>query len=146
MTQQTSWFLEISNRMFMCACSVAQSSTTLSGPMDCKLCGSSVRGIFQARILEWVVICPSPGDLPGSGIKPESPVSPALAGGFFTTEPPGKPHLQAIPTSNSRIHILFKCAWNVLRDDHKLGHKTSFHKFKMIETISSISLITTVWN
>ena len=31
---------------------------------------------------------PSPGDLPDSGIKP---VSPALAGGFFTTEPPGEP-------------------------------------------------------
>ena len=31
---------------------------------------------------------PSPGDLPNSGIKPESP---SLAGGFFTTEPPGKP-------------------------------------------------------
>ena len=34
--------------------------------------------------------CPSPGDLPDPGIKPTSPVSPALAGGFFTTEPPGK--------------------------------------------------------
>ena len=33
---------------------------------------------------------PSPGDLPDSGIKPTSP---ALAGGFFTTEPPGKPNL-----------------------------------------------------
>ena len=32
---------------------------------------------------------PSLGDLPGPGIKP---VSPALAGGFFTNEPPGKPH------------------------------------------------------
>ena len=31
---------------------------------------------------------PPPGDLPESGIKPKSPVSPALAGGFFTTEPP----------------------------------------------------------
>ena len=31
---------------------------------------------------------PPPGDLPDPGIKPESP---ALAGGFFTTEPPGKP-------------------------------------------------------
>ena len=31
---------------------------------------------------------PSPGDLPDPGIKSESP---ALAGGFFTTEPPGKP-------------------------------------------------------
>ena len=32
-----------------------------------------------------------PGDLPNPGIKPRSPVSPALVGGFFTTEPPGKP-------------------------------------------------------
>ena len=31
---------------------------------------------------------PSPGDLPDPGVKPTSP---ALAGGFFTTEPPGKP-------------------------------------------------------
>ena len=31
---------------------------------------------------------PTPGDLPDPGIKPGSP---ALAGGFFTTEPPGKP-------------------------------------------------------
>ena len=33
---------------------------------------------------------PSPGDLPDRGIEPASP---ALAGGFFTTEPPGKPIL-----------------------------------------------------
>ena len=32
--------------------------------------------------------CPPPGDLPDPGIKPGSPVSPALAGRFFTTEPP----------------------------------------------------------
>ena len=32
-----------------------------------------------------------PGDLPNPGIEPMSPVSPALAGGFFTTLPPGKP-------------------------------------------------------
>ena len=32
--------------------------------------------------------CPYPGDLPDSRIKPESP---ALAGGFFTTQLPGKP-------------------------------------------------------
>ena len=35
---------------------------------------------------------PSPGDHPNPGIKPETPVSPALVtGGFSTTEPPGKP-------------------------------------------------------
>ena len=34
---------------------------------------------------------PTPRDLPNLGIKPVSLASPALAGGFFTTEPPGKP-------------------------------------------------------
>ena len=35
---------------------VAQSCLTLSDPMDCSLPGSSVHGIFKARVLEWVAI------------------------------------------------------------------------------------------
>ena len=35
---------------------VAQSCLILSDPMDCSLPGSSVHGIFQARVLEWVAI------------------------------------------------------------------------------------------
>ena len=35
---------------------VAQSCPTLSDPMDCSLPGSSVRGIFQPRVLEWAAI------------------------------------------------------------------------------------------
>ena len=35
---------------------VAQSYLTLSNPMVCSLPGSSVHGIFQARVLEWVAI------------------------------------------------------------------------------------------
>ena len=35
---------------------VAQSCPTLSNPMDCRLPGSSVHGIFQARVLEWGAI------------------------------------------------------------------------------------------
>ena len=35
---------------------VAQSCPTLCNPMDCSLLGSSVHGIFQARVLEWVAI------------------------------------------------------------------------------------------
>ena len=34
---------------------------------------------------------PPPGDLPDPGIEPVFPVSPAVTGGFFTTEPSGKP-------------------------------------------------------
>ena len=35
---------------------VTQSCPTLSNPMDCSLPGSSIYGIFQARVLEWVAI------------------------------------------------------------------------------------------
>ena len=35
---------------------VAQSCPTLSDPVDCSLTGSSVHGIFQARVLEWGAI------------------------------------------------------------------------------------------
>ena len=62
------------------------------------------KGIFQARILEQVAISSS-GDLPDPEIEPESPASPALAGGFFTTEPPGRPArlLRAPQAESSQI-------------------------------------------
>ena len=41
---------------------VAQSCPTLSDPMDCSLPGSSVHGIFQARVLEWGAIAFSESD------------------------------------------------------------------------------------
>ena len=54
--------------------------------MDGRLLDSSICGISQARILEWVAFLPP-------GIEPVSPVAPARAGRFFTAEPPGKPNL-----------------------------------------------------
>ena len=51
---------------------VAQLCPTLSDPMDCSLPGSSVHGIFQARVLEWVAIT-------FSGLHTEdSPILPAI--------------------------------------------------------------------
>ena len=41
--------------------------------------------------------CSLPGDLPEPGIDTPSPVSPALAGGLLTAEPPGKPISSATP-------------------------------------------------
>ena len=73
--------------LYTCACSVAKLCLTLCDPMDYSPPGSSVRGISQARILECVAI-PSPGNLPEPGMEPSSP---ALAGGFYTTELRGKP-------------------------------------------------------
>ena len=71
-------------------CSVTQSCLTLCDPVDHSLPSSSVHGIFKARILEWVAIS-FPGDLPNPGMELLCPVSPALAGGFYITEPSGKP-------------------------------------------------------
>ena len=61
----------------------AQSCVTLCDPMDYNPLCSSVHGILQARILEWVAIASSRG-LPHPGIEPVSLASPALASGFFT--------------------------------------------------------------
>ena len=44
---------------------VAQSCRTLSDPMDCSLPGSSVHGIFQARVLEWVPLISNKPDTKG---------------------------------------------------------------------------------
>ena len=56
------------------------------------------------------VPCPSPGDLPHPGLHPMSPESPALAGGFFTNELPGKPvqHGYCLPKlpSTSGTHTM----------------------------------------
>ena len=60
---------------------VAQSCLTLFDPMNCSPPGSSVRGIFQARILEWVVI---PFSRASSQPRDRTWVS-CIAGGFFTT-------------------------------------------------------------
>ena len=61
---------------------VTQSCPTLRNPMN-----STVHGILQARILEWVAF-PSPGDIPNPGIKPRSPT---LQADSLLSDPPGKP-------------------------------------------------------
>ena len=71
-------------------CAHAQSCLAFCDTMDCSPPGSNVRGILQARILESVPL-PPPGDLPDPRTDPMSPPFPALASGFFTTEPPEKP-------------------------------------------------------
>ena len=51
---------------------VAPLCLTLCNPMDCSPPSSSVHGILQARILEWVAI-PFSRDLPDPGVEPRSP-------------------------------------------------------------------------
>ena len=61
-------------------------SLQLCDPMDCSPPASSIHGIFQARVLEWVART-SPGDLPNPRIEPGSP---ALRADSSPSEPPGK--------------------------------------------------------
>ena len=83
----------------------AQLCPPVCDPMDCGLPGSSVHGISQARILEWVVISSSK-DLPNPGTEPASPV---FAGGFFTTMPP-----ETSISSTSDDHALDPRGWRPL--------------------------------
>ena len=69
---------------------VAQLCPTLCDPMDWRPTGSSVQGILQARILQWVAISFSKGS--------SQPRSPALQADSLPSQPPGKP--------SSRITII----------------------------------------
>ena len=75
---------------------VAQSCLTLCDPLNCSLPSSSVDGILQARILEWVAVPFSRGF---SQPRDETQVS-CIAGRFLPTEPPGK-------AKNIRVGSLF---------------------------------------
>ena len=53
-----------------------QSCLSLCDPMDCSLPGSSVQGIFQTKLPDWVAMSFNRGFNPEPRIKPTSPVSP----------------------------------------------------------------------
>ena len=74
------------NKVDLCMCLFVSDSLQ---PHGLWTPGPFVHGTFQERILESRLPFPSPGDLPDPESKSESLVTPALAGGFFTT--PGKP-------------------------------------------------------
>ena len=67
----------------------AQSCQTLSNPIDCSSPGSSVHGVSQVRLLEWVAISSSRGSSWPRDWTCISHIS--CIAGFFTNEPPGKP-------------------------------------------------------
>ena len=71
---------------------VTQLGPTPSKPMDCSLPGSSVHGIFQARVLEWVAFAFS-----GSQLRPVKPTSQSTASHMneVTQDQPSPPKLPA---------------------------------------------------
>ena len=90
--------------------------------MDHSLPGSSVHGISLARILEWVAISSSRESSQNPGIEP---VSPALAGGFFTAELSGKPINIPTPVITYKKYI----------KDYKFTTKNSFSKKQNIKSV-----------
>ena len=76
----------------MCVYSVAQLRPTLCDPIACVRQAPLSMGFIRQEYCRRLPF-PPPRDLPDPGIKPTTPVSPALAGGFFTTGPLGKPIL-----------------------------------------------------
>ena len=83
--------------------------------MDYSLSGSSVHGILQARILQWVAISFSLGSSQPRDWSPVSYSSPTLAGRFFTAEPPGKPIL--------RLECRYWLTWETHPSIYLLGVK-----------------------
>ena len=83
----------------MCAKS-PQLCSTLWNPMDCSPSGSSVHGILQARILEWVV---RPSSRESSWPRDGTSISCVIciAGGCFTTEQLGKPYVKIVKRINN---------------------------------------------
>ena len=81
------WVTELNWTECVCAVLCAklpQLCPTLCDPMHRNPPGSSVHGVLQARILQWVAV-PSSSGIANPGIKLECPPSPALADRFFTT-------------------------------------------------------------
>ena len=74
--------------------------------MDCSLHGSSVHGILQARMLEWIQ-CPPLGHLSNSGIEPTSLMSPAWQAGSLPLAQPGK--LQKRAAKCTKCQIFYVC-------------------------------------
>ena len=108
---------------YICSLLVTQSCLILCDPTDCNLPGSSVYGILQVRIVEWVVI---PGDLPNPGIKPESPTSQADS---LLSEPSGFLRPPKIST------IILLCCATVLTHSSEPSSLNSFHQASYSKTI-----------
>ena len=127
---RTQWRARLTTQIFIKTeersrflCSDGQSSLTLWDSMNSSLPGSSVHGIFQARLLEWVATSYSRGY---SKPKDWTLVS-CVADEFFTAEPLGK-SLIFLPTVwKGSLHLLH-CQEDYLPLHHLGGPSTSLTK------------------
>ena len=116
----------------VCVCSVTKSCLTLVTPWTAAHQAPLSMG-FPKHEYGSGLPSPSPEDLPDPGFKPTSPVSPALACGFFTTEPPGKSyfawkiygfnrqtHSESKPVTTTCIPSLIKFIWWIFTEHHHI--------------------------
>ena len=93
---------------------------------------------------------PSPRNLPDPGIEPMFPVTPVLAGGFFTTEPPGAPYTLALvlkAVSHKPRFLVFVCLSN-LRDSNfpcALPSLTDLRRFVDFSVCSAVFIAMVEW-
>ena len=79
-----------------------------ANPTNCSLSDSLLSVELSSQGYRSGLPFPPPGDLPDPGIKPVSLACPALAGGFFTVEPPGKPiHLLGVLFLMCDVYLLY---------------------------------------
>ena len=90
-----------------CCCLVAKSCLTLATPWSVACQAPLSMGFLkQEHWSGWLF--PPPGDAPNPEIEPTSST---LAGGFFTTEPPGKPLLGIIPPNYAMLQWREPWSW-----------------------------------
>ena len=116
----------------VCVCVLSQSVVSNSlqpqGLQSTRLlCPWNISG--KQEYWSWLPF-PSLGDLPDSGIKPGSPVSPAFAGGFFTTVSPGDQILNIQSFHSVWIHLFFISDVSLSRILLQLSKTTSILKIK----------------
>ena len=90
----------------ICYCLFAKSCPNLLQPLDCSPPGSSLHGISQARILDWVAISFSRGSSP---LRNKTSIF-WVSGRFFITKPPVKSNIEIL---SSYKYIGFFCLFQV---------------------------------
>ena len=101
---------------------VAQSCPTLCDPMDCSLSGSSVYGIFQARVLEWIAISFSRGS---SCPRNQTQVS-RIAGRCFTNRATREVDPEVETPKNLEYSVLTLRSWDVIKRPEPKSARTMY--------------------
>ena len=124
-------FKKLFSKIKQLACMLSLS--TCWDPMDYSLSDSTVHEIFQARILEGIAISSSRGSSL-SGIKPASP---ALAGMFLITEPPGKLQFSSVVQLCPSLCDPMNCSMPGLPSHHQLPEFTQTHVHRVGDAVQS---------